>query len=113
MAYRKLGRNTGHRGAMLRNIVTSLLKHERIETTAARAKELNAIAEKMITLGKQGDLAAKRQAMSYLLDEDVVKKLFDTIAPKYADRQGGYTRIMKVGNRRGDAAELVLIELVK
>lgn len=113
MAYRKLGRNTGHRGAMLRNIVTSLLKHERIETTAARAKELNAIAEKMITLGKQGDLAAKRQAMSYLLEEDVVKKLFDTIAPKYADRQGGYTRIMKVGNRRGDAAELVLIELVK
>ncbi|MHB1406593.1 MAG: 50S ribosomal protein L17, partial [Desulfitobacteriaceae bacterium] len=105
--------NTGHRGAMLRNFVTSLLKHARIETTAARAKELNAIAEKMITLGKQGDLAAKRQAMSYLLDEDVVKKLFDTIAPKYADRQGGYTRIMKVGNRRGDAAELVLIELVK
>ncbi|GAB6172255.1 50S ribosomal protein L17 [Paradesulfitobacterium aromaticivorans] len=113
MAYRKLGRNTGHRGAMLRNIVTSLLKHERIETTEARAKELNAIAEKMITLGKQGDLAARRQAMSYLMEEDVVKKLFDTIAPKYADRQGGYTRIMKVGNRRGDAAELVLIELVK
>lgn len=113
MAYRKLGRNMGHRGAMLRNIVTSLLKHERIETTEARAKELNAITEKMISLGKQGDLAAKRQAMSYLLDEDVVKKLFDTVAPKYADRQGGYTRIMKLGYRRGDAAEMVLVELVK
>ncbi len=112
MAYRKLGRNSGHRGAMLRNIVTSLLKHERIETTEARAKELNAIAEKMITLGKQGDLAARRQAMSYLMDEDVVKKLFDEIAPKYADRQGGYSRIMKLGYRRGDAAEMVLVELV-
>lgn len=113
MAYRKLGRNTGHRGAMLRNIVTSLFKYERIETTAARAKELNAIAEKMITLGKQGDLAARRQAMSYMMDEDVVKKLFDEIAPEYKDRQGGYTRIIKVGNRRGDAAEMVLVELVK
>ncbi len=97
---------------MLRNIVTSLLKHGRIETTEARAKELNAIAEKMITLGKQGNLAARRQAMSYLLDEDVVKNLFDIIAPKYADRQGGYTRIVKVGYRRGDAAEMVLVELV-
>lgn len=113
MAYRKLGRNTGHRGAMLRNIVTSLLRHDRIETTEARAKELNAIAEKMISLGKQGDLAARRQAMAYLLDEDVVKKLFDTIAPAYADRQGGYTRILKTGYRRGDAAEMVLVELVK
>ena len=113
MAYRKLGRNTGHRGAMLRNIVTSLLKHDRIETTEARAKELNAIAEKMISLGKQGDLAARRQAMAYLLDEDVVKKLFETIAPAYADRQGGYTRILKTGYRRGDAAEMVLVELVK
>ena len=113
MAYRKLGRNTGHRGALLRNIVTSLLKHERIETTEARAKELNAIAEKMITLGKQGDLAARRQAMAYLMDEDVVKKLFDEIAPKYADRQGGYSRIMKLGYRRGDAAQMVLVELVQ
>lgn len=112
MAYRKLGRNTGHRGAMLRNLATSLLKHERIETTEARAKELNAIAEKMISLGKQGDLAARRQAMAYLMEEDVVTKLFETIAPKYADRQGGYTRIVKVGFRRGDAAEMVLIELV-
>lgn len=112
MAYRKLGRNTGHRGAMLRNLSTSLLKHERIETTEARAKEVNAIAEKMITLGKQGDLAARRNALAYLLEEDVVTKLFETIAPKYADRQGGYTRIIKIGPRRGDAAEMVLIELV-
>lgn len=112
MAYRKLGLNMSHRKAMLRNIVTSLLKHGRIETTEARAKELKSIAEKMITLGKQGDLAAKRLAMEYLLDETVVKDLFETIAPKYADRQGGYTRTMKVGFRRGDAAEMVLIELV-
>lgn len=112
MAYRKLGKNMGHRRAMLRNLATSLLKHERIQTTEARAKELNAIAEKMITLGKQGDLAARRLAMEYLMEEDVVTKLFETVAPKYADRQGGYTRIMKVGFRRGDAAELVLIELV-
>lgn len=112
MAYRKLGRNSGHRRAMLRNLATSLLKYERIETTEARAKELNAIADKMISLGKQGDLSARRQAMAYLMEEDVVTKLFETIAPKYSDRQGGYTRIMKAGFRRGDAAELVLIELV-
>lgn len=112
MAYRKLGLNTGHRKALLRNIVTSLLKHGRIETTEARAKELNAIAEKMISLGKKGDLAARRQALAYLLDETVVKDLFDNIAPKYADRQGGYTRIVKVGFRRGDAAEKVIVELV-
>jgi len=112
LAYRKLGKNSGHRGAMLRNIVTSLLKHERIETTEARAKELSAIAEKMISLGKQGDLAARRSTMAYLMDEDVVKKLFETIAPKYADRQGGYTRIMRLGLRRGDAATMVIIELV-
>ena len=113
MAYRKLGRNTGHRSAMLRNIVTSLFKHERIETTAARAKELNAVAEKMISLGKQGDLAARRQVMAYMLDEDTVKKLFEDIAPQYANRQGGYTRIMRLGYRRGDSADMVLVELVK
>ncbi|RNC63031.1 MAG: 50S ribosomal protein L17 [Candidatus Dichloromethanomonas elyunquensis] len=112
MAYRKLGINMSRRKATLRNIVTSLLKHGRIETTEARAKELNSLAEKMVTLGKQGDLAAKRQAMEFLLDETVVKELFDNIAPKYADRQGGYTRIMKSGYRRGDAAEMVLVELV-
>jgi len=112
LAYRKLGMDMGHREAMLRNIVTSLIRHERIQTTEARAKELSAIAEKMITLGKQGDLAARRMTMAYLMDEDVVKKLFDTIAPKYADRQGGYTRTMKLGSRRGDAASMVVIELV-
>jgi large subunit ribosomal protein L17 len=112
VAYRKLGRNTGHRGAMLRNIVTSLFRHGRIQTTEARAKELNAVAEKMITLAKQGDLASRRLALSYLMDEDVVTKLFNTIAPQYADRQGGYTRIMKLGLRRGDAATMVIIELV-
>jgi len=112
LAYRKLGVNMSRRRVMLRNIVTSLLKHGKIETTEARAKELNSLAEKMITLGKRGDLAARRQAMEFLLDETVVKELFDTIAPKYADRQGGYTRIMKNGYRRGDAAEMVLVELV-
>jgi len=112
LPYRKLGMNMSQRKALLRNIVTSLLKHGRIETTEARAKELNALAEKMITLGKKGDLAARRQAMEFLLDETVVKELFDNIAPKYADRQGGYTRIMKNGFRRGDAAEMVLVELV-
>ena len=113
MPYRKLGVNTGHRSSMLRNIVTSLFKNERIQTTAARAKELNAVAEKLISLGKKGDLAARRQAMAYMLYEDTVKKLFEDIAPQYANRQGGYTRIMKVGYRRGDAAEMVLVELVK
>jgi large subunit ribosomal protein L17 len=100
------------RKALLRNIVTSLLKHGRIETTEARAKELNAFAEKMITLAKKGDLASKRQAMSFLLDESVVIQLFDQIGPKYADRQGGYTRIIRTGFRRGDSAEMVLVELV-
>lgn len=112
MAYRRLGRNTGQRRALLRNITTSLLKHGRIETTEPKAKELKSIVEKMISLGKQGDLHARRQAAAYLLDEDVVKDLFDNIAKKYSDRQGGYTRIMKTGYRRGDAAQMVIIELV-
>ena len=112
MAYRKLGINMSQRKALLRNIVTSLLKHGRIETTEARAKEMHSLAEKMITLGKRGDLAARRQAMEFLLDETVVKELFDNIAPKYADRQGGYTRIVRTGFRRGDAAQMVLVELV-
>lgn len=112
MAYRKLGINMSRRRATLRNIVTSLLKHGQIETTAARAKELNSLAEKMITLGKRGDLAARRQVMEFLMDETVVKDLFDNIAPKYADRQGGYTRIMRSGHRRGDAAEMVVVQLV-
>ena len=112
MAYRKLGRNTGQRRALLRSIVTSLLKNGRIQTTESKAKELTSIAEKMVTLAKQGDLHARRQAAAYLLDESVVKDLFDNIAKKYADRQGGYTRIIKAGNRRGDAAPMVIVELV-
>lgn len=112
MAYRKLGMNSAHRKAMLRNLVTSFLEEERIETTEAKAKELKRVSEKFITLGKQGDLHSRRQALAYLREEDVVTKLFTDIAPRYADRQGGYTRIIKKGPRRGDAAEMVLIELV-
>lgn len=112
MAYRKLNRNKGQRRALLRNITTSLLRNGRIETTEPKAKELRVIAEKMITLGKQGDLSARRQAAAYLLDETVVKDLFDNVSKKYAERQGGYTRIIKAGNRRGDAAQMVIIELV-
>lgn len=112
MGYRKLGRNSSQRRAMLRNLTTALLEHGRIETTEPKAKEVRRIAEKMITLGKAGDLAARRQALAYLTDETVVKNLFDEIAPKYADRQGGYTRIMKLGPRRGDSAQMAIIELV-
>lgn len=112
MAYRKLGKTSSHRRAMLRNIVTSLLDNERIETTEPKAKELRSIAEKMITLGKKGDLHSRRLALSYLLSEDVVTKLFDTLATRYADRQGGYTRIVKLGQRRGDSAQVVMVELV-
>ena len=97
---------------MLRSIVTSLFQHERIETTEAKAKELRKVADKMLTLAKRGDLHARRQALAYMVDEDVVKKLFDEIAPKYTDRQGGYTRIIKTGVRQGDAAPMVIIELV-
>jgi len=110
--YRKLGRSSDHRKAMLRNLVTDLLREERITTTKFRAKEAGREAEKMITLAKKGDLAARRQAMAYLYDEDVVSKLFDDIAPRYEDRNGGYTRILKLGPRRGDAAEEVFLELV-
>ncbi|AEJ38553.1 50S ribosomal protein L17 [Sulfobacillus acidophilus TPY] len=97
---------------MMRNLVTSLLREERIETTVTRAREVNRVAEHMITLGKRGDLAARRLALAYILDEDVVTKLFTTIAPKYQDRNGGYTRIMRTGFRRGDAAPMAIIELV-
>jgi len=110
---RKLGRESAHRKAMLRNLVTDLLREGRITTTEMRAKETRRMAEKMITLGKRGDLHARRQALAYIFDEDVVKKLFDEIAPGYEDRQGGYTRILKLGPRRGDAAEEVYLELVK
>lgn len=112
MAYRKLGRDSSARKALLRGIVTSLFQHERIETTEAKAKELRKVADKMLTLAKRGDLHARRQVMSYMMDEDVVKKLFDEVAPKYKDRQGGYTRIIKAGVRQGDAAPMVIIELV-
>lgn len=112
MAFEKLRRPTDQRIAMLRNMVTSLLREERIQTTAPKAKSVNRLAEKMITLGKRGDLHARRQAMEYILDEEVVKKLFDVLATKYAERSGGYTRIIKVGHRRGDAAEMVILELV-
>ncbi|MDK9711992.1 50S ribosomal protein L17 [Acidaminobacter sp.] len=110
--YRKLGRPTAHRNLMLRNLVTSLIKNGRIETTETRAKEARKIAEKMISLGKRGDLHARRQAMAFITEEAVVKTLFEEIAPKYADKSGGYTRIYKLGPRRGDAAPMVLIELV-
>ena len=110
--YRKLGRSSDHRKAMLRNLVTDLLREERITTTKFRAKEAGREAEKMITLAKKGDLAARRQVMAYLYDEDVVSKLFDDIAPRYEERHGGYTRILKLGPRRGDAAEEVFLELV-
>lgn len=109
---RKLGRPTDQRMAMLRQLTTALLENGRLETTYTRAKETQALAEKMITLGKKNTLHTRRQALSFITKEDVVKKLFDEIAPKYADRQGGYTRIMKAGPRRGDAAEMAIIELV-
>ncbi|MBQ1862114.1 MAG: 50S ribosomal protein L17 [Clostridia bacterium] len=112
MGTRKLGRSTDHRISMLRGMVTYLLENGQIETTATRAKEVRCIADKMITLGKQNTLHAKRQALSYITKEDVVKKLFDDIAPKYADRKGGYTRIIKTGPRRGDAAEMAIIQLI-
>ena len=110
--HRKLGRPTAHRKAMLRNQVTDLLREGRITTTITRAKETRRMAEKMITLGKRGDLHARRQALAYIYDEDVVTELFDNIAPIYAERNGGYTRILKLGQRRGDTAEMVFLELV-
>ena len=109
---RKLGRTTDHRKAMLRAMVTYLLENGQIETTVTIAKEVRAVAEKMITLGKNNDLHSKRQVLSYVTKEGVVKKLFDDIAPKYADRNGGYTQIIKIGPRRGDAAEMAIIKLV-
>jgi len=110
---RKLGRTTAHRKAMLRGMVTYLLENGSIETTLTRAKEVRALAEKMITLGKANTLASRRAALAFITKEDVVKKLFDVIAPEYADVNGGYTQIYKLGPRRGDAAEMALIKLVK
>ncbi len=109
---RKLGRPTDHRTAMLRGMVTYLLKNGSIETTLTRAKEVRALAEKMITLGKTNTLANRRAALAYITEEDVVSKLFSEIGPKYENRTGGYTQIYKLGPRRGDAAEMALIKLV-
>jgi large subunit ribosomal protein L17 len=110
--YRKLGVKTAHRKSMLRNLVTDLFREGRIQTTECRAKEARREAEKMITLAKRGDLHARRQVLAYVMNEDVVTKLFDEIAPKYEERNGGYTRILKLGPRKGDAAEVVFLELV-
>ena len=111
-AHRKLSRNTSHRRAMLRNLVTDFLDHGRLMTTLPKAKEVRPLAEKMITLGKRDNLHARRQLQSYLLREAVAKKVFETIAPRFADRNGGYSRIIKLGNRKGDGADLAIIELL-
>ena len=112
-AGRRLGRTTSHREAMFRNMVTSLLNHEKITTTDAKAKEIRSVAEKMITLGKRGDLHSMRLAAAYIREKSVVTKLFSTIAPRYKERSGGYTRIIKLGIRQGDTAPVSLIELVE
>lgn len=128
MSYRKLGRTSSQRKAMLRDLTTDLIINERIETTEARAKELRSTTEKMITLGKRGDLHARRQAAAFVrnelvearldesgenvIQESALQKLFNDLGPRYADRQGGYTRILKKGQRRGDAAPMVIIEFV-
>ena len=110
---RKLGKTTDQRMAMLRQQVTDFLDYGKMETTVTRAKEIKPLTEKMITLGKKGDLAAYRQALSFITREDVANKLFKELAPSYAERNGGYTRIIRTGVRRGDAAETAIIELVK
>jgi large subunit ribosomal protein L17 len=111
--HRKLSRTREHRKALLRNLTTSLIWHERIETTVAKAKEARRMAERMITFAKRGDVAARRHVSRFVHGDDVVRKLFDTVAPWYADRNGGYTRIVKIGRRLGDAGETALLELVK
>jgi large subunit ribosomal protein L17 len=107
-----LGRNTAHRRALMRNMVTSFLERERVRTTIAKARSLRPIAEKMITLGKRGTLHARRQALAYMTKEEAVKKLFDDIGPRFKERPGGYTRIVKLDRRAGDGAEMAMIELV-
>ena len=111
-AHRKLSRNTSHRRAMLRNLVTDFLEHGRLMTTLPKAKEVRPLAEKMITLGKRDNLHARRQVQSYLMRDGIAKTVFDTIAPRFADRNGGYSRIIKLGNRKGDGADLAIIELL-
>lgn len=110
--YQKLGRDSSARKALFRAVVTALFDKEKIETTEGKATEVQAIAEEFISLAKKGDLAARRQALSFIYDESVVKKLFDNIAPRYADRNGGYTRVVKTGVRKGDAAPMAVLELV-
>lgn len=111
--HRRLGRKAEHRHALLRNMVTALFQHERIETTVAKAKETRRLAERMITFGKQGDLAARRHVARFVMKPEIVAKLFSTIAPWYAERNGGYTRIVRIGHRLGDASETAYLELVK
>jgi large subunit ribosomal protein L17 len=111
--HRKLSRTHSHRRALLRNLVTSLIEHERIETTLAKAKEARRVGERMITFAKRGDLSARRQVARYVHGNDNVKKLFETVAPWYETRNGGYTRILKLGRRLGDAGEMALLEFVK
>ena len=110
--YRKLGRESSHRRAMLRNMATSLLTHERIETTLPKAKELRGVVDKMITLGKRGDLAARRLAGAYLMTDEALVKLFDTVGPRFGDRNGGYTRIIRTGWNKGDGADKAFLELL-
>jgi len=112
IAGRKLGRTTSHRWAMLRNLVTSLLEHEKVKTTDAKAKELRPLAEKMIGLGKRGDLHARRQVLAVVRKAEVVRKLFDALSPRYQSRSGGYTRIIKLGFRPGDGAPVSIVELI-
>lgn len=111
--HRRLGRKSEHRRALLRNLVTALFQYERIETTVAKAKETRRFAERMITFGKKGDLAARRHVAAYIMKPEIVAKLFTTIAPWYAERNGGYTRIIRIGHRLGDAGETAYLELVK
>jgi len=113
IAGRKLGRDTGHRRAMYRNLVTDLLDYEKITTTEAKAKEVRGLAEKMITLGKDGGLHSRRRALSFIINEKVAEKVFTELAPRYADRPGGYTSITKLGPRLGDGAAMVQLELVR
>ena len=110
--YRKLGRKTSHRNLMLRNLTTDVLRYGKITTTVTRAKETKRMVEKMITLGKKGNLSARRAALAYITDEAVVAKLFSEVAPKYQERNGGYTRVIKLGERRGDSAPMSILELV-
>jgi large subunit ribosomal protein L17 len=109
---RKLGRDASHRKALYANLASALIEHGRIKTTAAKAKEVRPIAEQMITLGRRGGVHARRQALAYLRSQDVVHKLFSDVGPRFADRQGGYSRIVRIGPRPGDAAEMVYLELV-